>query len=174
MGAHCNRATYDLCFHGNSFVRPLLFTCVLITATIAAGADETRNSEAVAAEQLKQLNDQTIISSRVFLDTEWDDLKQDAEKLTWTLGGLWGWRVSDSQDWGVRLKLPIAYGWNSEAAGHTDAGGLGDIELGTGTAFRLSNTWRTGGGIELHTDTASDPALAERVWRVKPGWGDCA
>jgi hypothetical protein len=27
------------------------------------------------------------------------------------------------------------------------------------------------GGIELHVDTAADPALAEKVWRLKPGWG---
>ena len=38
-------------------------------------------------------------------------------------------------------------------------------------AFRLTNTWRTGGGVELHADTASDPVLAEKVWRLKPGWG---
>jgi hypothetical protein len=35
----------------------------------------------------------------------------------------------------------------------------------------LSNSWRTAGGIELHADTASDTTLAERVWRLKPGWG---
>jgi hypothetical protein len=39
-----------------------------------------------------------------------------------------------------------------------------------GTAFRLS-TWRTAGGIELHTDTASDSILAEKVWRLRGGWG---
>lgn len=171
MGAHCNRVAYDLRFHANSFVRLLLLTCALITANIATAAEVTGNSEATAADQLKQLNDQTIISSRVFLDTEWDELEQGAEKLTWTLGGLWGWRVSNWQDWGIRLKVPIAYDWSNGASGHNDTGGLGDVELGTGTAFRLSRTWRTGGGIELHTDTASDPALAERVWRVKPGWG---
>jgi hypothetical protein len=43
---------------------------------------------------------------------------------------------------------------------------LGDIEVGTGTAFRLNNTWRTGGGIELHADTASNPALDDSVWRL--------
>src|SRR5207237_6664084 len=49
-------------------------------------------------------------------------------------------------------------------------GGVGDAEIGVGTAFRLS-TWRTAGGIELHTDTASDSILAEKVWRLKAGWG---
>jgi hypothetical protein len=48
---------------------------------------------------------------------------------------------------------------------------VGDAEIGTGLAFRLNKTWRTGGGIELHGDTASDRAIAENVWRLKPGWG---
>lgn len=133
------------------------------------GAEANSNSEEIAAEQLKQLNDQTIIGSRVFLDSEWDDFQHDGGKLTWTLGGLWGWHVGDRQDWGVRLKLPIAYDWSGGGSGDTGIGGLGDIEVGGGTAFRLSKTWRTAGGIELHADTASNPALAERVWRLKPG-----
>jgi len=45
------------------------------------------------------------------------------------------------------------------------------VEFGTGTAFRLNDKWRTAGGIELHADTASDPAFAENVWRLKWGWG---
>jgi hypothetical protein len=69
------------------------------------------------------------------------------------------------------LKLPFVYDRSDEASGHANIVGLGDIELGTGTAFRLGKTWRTGGGIELHADTASSSALAQKVWRVKPGWG---
>jgi hypothetical protein len=125
----------------------------------------------MAAEQLKQLNDQTIIGSRIFLDTEWDDFEHGAEKVTWTLAGLLGWRINEHQDWAVRLKLPFAYARSDEASGHASTAGLGDVEFGTGTAFRLSKTWRTAGGIEVHADTASDSALAEKVWRLKPGWG---
>jgi hypothetical protein len=58
----------------------------------------------------------------------------------------------------------------NEESGDADIGGLGDIEVGTGTAFRLNNGWRTGGGIELHADTASNPALRESVWRLHSLW----
>jgi hypothetical protein len=123
--------------------------------------------DATAAEQLKQLNDQTIIGSRVFLDTEWDHFKHDAERATWTLAGLSGWPVNDWRDWAVRFKLPFVYQRSDESSGHADISGLGDIEVATGTAFRLNNSWRTAGGIELHTDTASHPALAEALGQTQ-------
>src|SRR6266705_2730447 len=81
-----------------------------------------------------------------------------------------GSRVSDRQDWAVRLKVPFVYDRSDEASGHADVGGIGDIEVATGTAFSLSNTWRTGGGLELHADTASNPALSANVWRLHPSW----
>lgn len=147
----------------------LLCAVTFVTANILGAAELSTDSD--AADQLKQLNDQTIIGSRIFLDTEWDHLNNGAEKATWTLGALWGWHISKSQDWAVRLKLPIAYDRSDDTSGHTNTAGLGDVEFGTGTAFRLSKTWRTAAGIELHADTASDTALAEKVWRLKPGWG---
>ena len=104
------------------------------------------------------------------LDSEWDHFKDGAEKATWTLAGLWGWRAGDSQDWGIRFRLPLSYYRTDQASGDDTRGGVGDAEIGVGTAFRLS-TWRTAGGIELHTDTASDSTLAEKVWRLKAGWG---
>jgi Putative MetA-pathway of phenol degradation len=158
-------------FIGVHLGRYLLFTLSLIAAGGLRAAEVPTNSGATAAEQLKQLNDQTIIGSRLLLDSEWDHFKQGAEKATWTLAGLWGRRISERQDWAIRLKLPFVYERGDEASGHADTGGIGDIEVGTATAFRLSNTWRTAGGIELHADTASDPALAENVWRLKSGWG---
>jgi hypothetical protein len=148
-----------------------LVALTLVAPRVLLAAEDSTNSEAVATEQLKQLNDQTIIGSQIFLDTEWDHFKHGAEKATWTLGRLWGWRISECEDWAIRLKLPVVYDRGDEASGHVNTGGLGDIEIGTGTAFRLSKTWRTAGGIELHADTASDSALAEKVWRLKPGWG---
>ena len=144
---------------------------ILIAADVLPAAEVSTDSETTAADQLKQLSDQTIIESRIVLDTEWDHFKDGAEEATWTLAGLWGWRVSEWQDWAIRLKLPFVYERSNEASGHANIGGLGDIEVGTGTAFRLNSTWRTAGGVELHADTASDPALAEKVWRLKPFWG---
>jgi hypothetical protein len=171
LDAHSNPAGYVFRFHWNSFAPFLLFAFTLVTKNVLPAAEVSTEPQATAVEQLKQLNDQTIIQSRIFLDTEWDHFKDGAEKATWTLAGLWGWRVSEWQDWAIRLKLPFAYDRSDEASRHAEVGGLGDIEIGTGTAFRLNDVWRTGGGVELHADTASDTALAERVWRLKPAWG---
>jgi hypothetical protein len=154
----------------NSFERFLLVTLVLLAAHVLLAAEPSSDSATAAADQLKALNDQTIIQSSVWLDTEWDQFKHGAEEATWTLGGLRGWRVSDRQDGAVRLKVPFVYDRSDEASGHADIGGLGDIEVATGTAFRLGNRWRTGGGIELHADTASSPALGDSVWRLHSSW----
>ena len=155
----------------NSFARFLFVILVLSPAGVSSAAETSSvDSATTVADQLKALNDQTIIQSRVWLDTEWDQFKEGAEKATWTLGGLWGWRVSDRQDLALRLKVPFVYDRSDESSGHADIGGVGDIEVATGTAFRLSNAWRTGGGIELHTDTASNPALGDSMWRLHPSW----
>ena len=154
----------------DAFDRFLLVTLVLLGATRLPATEPSPPPAAAAAEQLKALNDPTIIQTSVWLDTEWDQYRHGAEEATWTLGGLWGWRVNDRQDWAVRLKVPFVYDRSDEASGHADVGGLGDIEVATGTAFSLSNTWRTGGGIELHADTASNPALSANVWRLHPSW----
>ncbi len=150
--------------------RSLLVTLVLLGARVLPAAEPSPAPAPAAADQLKALNDQTIIQTSVWLDTEWDQYKHGAEEATWTLGGLWGLRVSDRQDWAVRLKVPFVYDRSDETSGHADIGGLGDVEVATGTAFRLSNTWRTGGGVELHTDTASNPALGDSVWRLHSSW----
>ena len=155
----------------HAFDRFLLVTLVLLGARVLRGAEQSSTESATAAaDQLKALTDQTIIQSSVWLDTEWDQFRHGAEEATWTLGGLWGWRVSDRQDGAVRLKVPFVYDRSDEASGHADIGGLGNIEVATGTAFRLSNRWRTGGGIELHADTASNPALGDSVWRLHSSW----
>jgi hypothetical protein len=147
-----------------------LVVLISLAARLLPAAEPSPDDAAEAVEQLKQFNDQTIIVSHVWLDTEWDQFKHGAEKATWTLGGVWGWRVSDQQDWAVRLKVPFLYDRSDASSGHAELGGVGDIEVATGTAFRLSNTWRTGGGIELHADTASNPALGGSVWRLHSLW----
>jgi hypothetical protein len=152
------------------FFSSFLLVTLLLFASINLPAVEP-TTDSTSAEQLKQLNDQTIIGNRISLGFDWGEYKHGAEKATWTLAGLWGWRVNDAEDWGVRFRLPFAYQRSDEASGHAEVGGVGDFEIGTGPAFRLSDTWRTAGGIELHGDTASDRALAENVWRLKSGWG---
>jgi hypothetical protein len=154
----------------SEFFRSLLFVTLVLLVSGSLPAVEP-STDPVAAEQLKQLNDQTIIGNRLSLGSDWSQLKDGAEKATWTLSGLWGWPISDWQDWGIRFKLPFVYHQSDEASGNAEVGGIGDAEIGTGLGCRLNETWRTGGGIELHGDTASDRAIAESVWRLKAGWG---
>ena len=123
------------------------------------------------ADELKQLNDRTLLRTHLSLDSEWNQYKDGVEKATWALNALWGGRVSDWQDWAIRLNLPFDYQTSRVGSDHGDIGGVGDVEVGVGTAFRLNDTWRTAGGVELHADTASDPTFAENVWRLKWGLG---
>jgi hypothetical protein len=146
-----------------------LIATLLLAYDREAGAELKRDP--TAADELKQLNDPTLLVSHVSLESEWDQFKDGAKKANWTFTGLWGWRVNDCQDWAIRFTLPFVYDRTIGDSDHHDTGGLGDVEFGTGTAFRLSKTWRTAGGIELHTDTASDSSFAESVWRLKGGWG---
>jgi hypothetical protein len=142
----------------------LIIPLLLLVFDYGLGTEPRPNP--TTADELKQLNDPTLLVTHVSLESEWDQFKDGAERANWTLTGLWGWRVSDCQDWAIRFKLPFVYGRTDR-----DTGGLGDVEFGAGTAFRLNHTWRTAGGVELHADTASDPSFAENVWRLKSGWG---
>ncbi|HZE63214.1 MAG TPA: hypothetical protein VE056_05010, partial [Pyrinomonadaceae bacterium] len=147
------------CLTFSEFFRSFLLVTLVLFAFDSLSAIES-STDRVAAEQLKQLNDQTIIGNRVSLGLDWSHFKDDAEKGTSTLAALWGWPISDWQDWGIRFKLPLVYHRSDEASDHAEAIGVGDVEIGTGPGFRLNDTWRTGGGIELHADTASDRAFA--------------
>ncbi len=139
----------------------LIVTLLLFVSDNATGVEPPRPT---TADELKQLNDRTLLATHVSLEFEWDQFKDDSEKGIWTVNGLLGWRVNDWQDWAIRFNLPFVYDRIAGGSDHRDTGGVGDVEIGTGTAFRLSDTWRTAGGVELHADSASDPSFAENVW----------
>jgi hypothetical protein len=128
-------------FRFPEFFRSFLLVTLVLFAFDSLSAVE-RSTDPVAAEQLKQLNDQTIIGNRVSLGSDWSQFKDGTDKATATLAGLWGWPVSHWQDWGVRFKLPFVYLRSGEASDHAEATGVGDFEIGTGTGLRLNDTWR--------------------------------
>src|SRR5437773_12331855 len=116
----------------NSLGRCLFPSLSLIAAGVLPAAEVATDSDAAAAEeQLKQLNDRTIIGSYISLDTEWDQFKHGTEKATWTATGLWGWPVSEWQDWAVRFKLPVVYARRAVASDHADMSGVGNIDAGS-------------------------------------------
>ena len=155
-----------------SLKRALVFALLALGATwpavwlYAAEPVGSSASELVIAEELKELTDPTILTRRVWLETEWNKYRGGVNDVEETLGGLWAWRVSTNQDWAVRVKVPYEWHMAGDAADDSDENGLGDIKLATGTAFRLSERWRIGGGLELRMPTAEDD-LGDRDWRLQ-------
>ena len=152
-----------------SFEWFLLFTLLLIARGSLAAAEPSINP--TTADQLKQLNDQTIIATNI----RWTQSGITSKTARKRRLGLWedcgGGLLVIRKTGAYVLSCPLAYYRTDQASDDDAIGGVGDAEIGTGTAFRLNDTWRTAGGIELHTDTASDRGLAEKVWRLKVGWG---
>jgi hypothetical protein len=130
-----------------------------------AAAAETRQH--TIAQELKSAEDPTLLKRRSWLETEWNRFSDGSSGIEATLGGLWSWRVSSIQDLAVRVKL--RYDWY--VAGHTigdsDLNGLGDMNLATGTAFRVSESWRVGGGLDLRMPSGTEPDLSANVWRLQ-------
>ena len=143
---------------------------IVFCSLLALNGTLRAQEQAVEVTELKQLTDPTILKSRVWIDNEWNQYKHGAGFGKVTLASLWGMRVSENQDIGLRLKVPFAWSESGDAVGSNDHAGLGDIEFAAGTAFRLNKQWRTGGGLELHADSATDPSLGDQVWRLKPFW----
>src|SRR5205814_10710207 len=74
------------------FARFLSVILSLLAASLVPAAEQPSvDSTTAAADELKALRDQTIIQSRVWLDTEWDQFKHGAEAARTTLGGSCGW-----------------------------------------------------------------------------------
>ena len=125
------------------------------------------DSQQIGINNLKALEDPTILARRIWLDTEWSKFKDDSDTLEETLGGLWSWRVSNAQEWAVRLKVPYTMNFAGDADDDYEDQALGDISFATGTAFRLSKTWRTAAAIELRMPTGTNDSLSANAWRLK-------
>jgi hypothetical protein len=138
----------------------------VVTANLNAAEQADTSSDQVPEADLKEFNDPTILSRRVWLETEWNKFTDGTHIVEETLGTLWAWRVSENQDWAVRLKLPVKFRVGSDVLGVADIGGLGDIKVATGTAVRLSKTTRIGGGLDLEMPTGRHE-LSDNAWRIQ-------
>ena len=117
-------------------------------------------------EELKAEEDPSILRPRIWADTEWNSFRDSSTDFDVTLGRLWSWRLSASHDWAFRFKLPLRTHQAGSDAGDSDKAGIGDMKLAVGTAWRLGESWRAGGGIEMRFPTATDDALGAHVWRT--------
>jgi hypothetical protein len=154
-----------------------LLTLGVVAAGFAAfdlhAAEAPTATSEVPAADLKELNDPTILTNRVWLETEWNRFRDETNFVEETIGTLWAWRVSEDQDWAVRLKLPVKFRFGSDTPGVSDIEGLGDIKIATGTAFRLSKTFRIALGVDLQMPTGREE-LSDNNWRLQEfgaiGW----
>jgi hypothetical protein len=138
-----------------------------LTASLCAAESAGLKYEVpTPAEELKELTDPTIVKRRAWLETEWNNYSDGSHDLEETLGGLWSWRIAEHQDWAVRLKMPYKWHVAGDSPGDSNENGWGDLQLATGTAFRLGERWRLGGGLELRMPTAQDD-LGDDVWRLQ-------
>src|SRR5687768_16604928 len=77
--------------------------------SLSAAEEAATATAEVPAADLKQLNDPTILTSRIFFETEWNKFIDGTHIVEQTTGGVLAWRVSENQDWAVRLKLPVKF-----------------------------------------------------------------
>ncbi len=143
-----------------------IVTSCIASSPSTAGSTVTCATESTLISDLKALEDPTILSRRIWLDTEWSKYRDGSSNLDETLGVLWAWRITSHQDWALRLKLPYKWHLSGDNPGDYDRDGTGDLKLATGTAWRLNETWRAGGGVEVRLPTGKDE-LSENVWKVQ-------
>jgi hypothetical protein len=139
---------------------------VKMEAAEAATSSSAAATSEVPAADLKELNDPTILTRRVWLETEWNKFRDGTNIIEETFGTLWSWRMSENQDWAVRLKVPMKFRFGSDLPDVPDIEGLGDIKIATGTAIRLSKTFRIGGGVDLQMPTGREQ-LSDNNWRLQ-------
>jgi hypothetical protein len=148
---------------------PMLGVTAAACFTPAMCSAETagvRVDEKTIMEELKAQEDPTIFTRRMWADTEWSKYKDDSHDVDETLGVLWAWRVSERQEWAVRIKVPLKLHIAGDTAGDSDNSGLGDIKLATGTGFRLSDSWRTVIGVEMRFPSRTNN-LGSEDWRLQ-------
>ena len=132
---------------------------LLLASAAVAGTDDH-----VIADELKAVEDPSIMKRRVWVDTEWSSFRDSSNELDFTFGALWAWRSSASRDWGLRIKVPMNSHMAGDTVGDTNEVGLGDIKVAAGTAFRFSKTFRAAVGLEMRFPTAQDD-LGSNAWR---------
>lgn len=130
-----------------------------------AGQNPTA-TEKILLEDIKAQEDPTILKSRAWAEAEFNDDRDDRNSLELTFGARKGWRISDDHDWGLQIELPYKRLSSDGPAGGSVSQGLADIKVTLGTAFRLSETWRIGGGVELRMPTGED-RLSGNIWRLQ-------
>jgi len=99
------------------------------------------------------------------MEAEWNDDLDGSDSLELTLGARKSWRISDRHDWAFQLELPYRRTTDGPG-GNLVSQGIADIKVTAGTAVRLSDTVRIGGGLELRMPTG-DGDVSGNIWRLQ-------
>jgi hypothetical protein len=108
--------------------------------------------------------DPTLVSSRMVSEFSYESHDNDSDyyKLETTLR--WGIPLRDGLALGLQVMVPLK--WTETAT--ADTFGTGDLELRAGIVGRLSPTLRYGIGLNAAFDTASDSALGDHAFVLRP------
>jgi len=147
-------------------------TAICFAASAFATTDDNESDvgvpdEVVVANELRALDDPTILKRRMWLDSEYNAYHDGSDDLVETFGWLWAWRLAADQDWAVRIKLPVQFHDAGDAPGDSNEQGVGDLKIAVGTAWRFGERTRGGVGLELRLPSASDDALSNNAWQLQ-------
>lgn len=111
-----------------------------------------------------QANDPTLLSPR--LQTQWEHEDRSGGDST---GKVFvnlreAVLLNPNLAFGIQAEIPLQ--WASE--GGEDFSGLGDAEFRFGFVSRLSSKWRLGLGLNGRFDTASEAALGDGLFELRP------
>jgi hypothetical protein len=141
-----------------------------LLASPACALQSTDDTEDVEASVIRDIRskeeDATIITSRVWVENEWNNNQDDGTTNDTTIGLRLGRQIFKNHDWGVQFELPYVRNSTASPGGHLIDQGIGDLRVTVGTALALSPTVRIGGGLELRMPTGESDVSAN-IWRLQ-------
>src|SRR5438874_5683249 len=114
-------------FTGPMRVIPVFCIVTLLLLTYDKRLEAEPLPKPTKADELKQLNDPTLLVTHVSLESEWDQFKDGAERANWTFTGMGAWRISDWQDGAIHCTLHFVSDRTDQESGRCDTGGLGSV-----------------------------------------------
>lgn len=146
-----------------------LGTCAVVTVLGLpgiAGAEDSNESLADLVPEHAWLEnyDPTLIASRVVSEASYEsyDTGADNYKIENTLR--WGIPLREGLALGLQMLIPVK--WNESPT--SDVFGMGDLEFRAGIVGRISPCLRYGIAVNAVTDTATDTALGDHAFILRP------
>ncbi|MCC6883757.1 MAG: transporter [Verrucomicrobiales bacterium] len=108
--------------------------------------------------------DPTLISRRTFSEFTYEDHGQNGDFYKVETSFRWAIPVLDDLALGLQMMVPVQ--WNKTDI--SEKSGTGDVEFRAGFIGRISPTLRYGIGVNAVTESASDAALSNNAFILRP------